>query len=184
MRHCGSAGIQRFAPWRRPGPRDRRSGNKRACDHISGEMDRVGQNGNVELAVAAWRRCPAPGRFGSCSSAGQHADARCVGPARSSPTDLSRRPGVRVGRGERGRVYSDRNLLFRHAKYPAYRATACRRWAAVSLGRRIPGCTRWERIWERNAAQPRRRGGTGRHGLDGRLAVTCAFEDRRETGTG
>ena len=64
---------------------------------------------------------------------------------------------------ELDRVFTDAVIV--HSMDPC-------RLGAVSLGQRILGGARWERIWERNAAQPRRRHGTGRHGLDGRLAVT------------
>ena len=46
------------------------------------------------------------------------------------------------------------------------------------------GFMRWERIWERNAAQRPRWRGTRRDGLDGREVVTCRSETREATGDG
>jgi hypothetical protein len=46
------------------------------------------------------------------------------------------------------------------------------------------GFMRWERIWERNAAQRPRWRGMRRDGLDGREVVTCRSETREATGDG
>ena len=46
------------------------------------------------------------------------------------------------------------------------------------------GFNRWERIWERNAAQRLRWRGRRCDGWDGRRLATCAFETREATGDG
>ena len=55
--------------------------------------------------------------------------------------------------------------------------------AAVLRNPSAFGFMRWERIWERNAAQRPRWRGMRRDDLHGRLVMTCRFETREATET-